>query len=102
MQKVEGSNPFSRFASNPLQIGTLPGPAPIRSQGGVDLVHEIEQANRRSLNHRRQAKLLVSLKLRQAKVEQLLRFGIKQAPGQVGAECSKPAPPKRLEAQWVI
>jgi hypothetical protein len=23
MQKVEGSNPFSRFASNPLQIGRL-------------------------------------------------------------------------------
>jgi hypothetical protein len=27
MQKVEGSNPFSRFASNPLQLGglALPG-----------------------------------------------------------------------------
>jgi hypothetical protein len=23
MQKVEGSNPFSRFFANPLQIGTL-------------------------------------------------------------------------------
>jgi hypothetical protein len=32
MQKVEGSNPFSRFASNPLQFGRLVLPSRIPRQ----------------------------------------------------------------------